>query len=64
MKKKHRDIVVNEEQYAWLVKEADDVKIIRIFKDKKVIVEESFDGDMTPSIVEAMIENYIWDNLE
>ena len=59
MKKKHRDIVVDNITYGWIV-DAMGYEL-RIFKDKKVVLNvrvEEF-TPVTPKIIEGLIREYI-----
>jgi hypothetical protein len=54
MKKKHRDITVNEVQYGWLIRYVDTVVI---YKDKKIIYEEKCNEyPITPKVIENIIK--------
>lgn len=60
-KKKFRDIVVDGVKYAWGVKSSwYSGSLLRIWKDKKVIIEEScYRGSgMKPSMVAEKIKEY------
>ena len=53
MKKKHRNITVNDQLYAWTVGFDDSFKI---WKDGKVVHTGSFEDKLTPGSVRAIIE--------
>ena len=57
MKKKHRDIVVDDVQYGWIT---DGYNRLRIFKDKKEIanytISDAYDA-VTPKLVAALIKD-------
>ena len=57
MKKKYRDIEVNGEEYAWAVQDGCDTCTLKIWKDKKVLIEDVDIADMTitPSMVKEII---------
>lgn len=54
MKKKHRDIIVNDKPYAWLVR---CFSTLVIFENKKEILELRFNNHIpiTPKVVENVI---------
>ena len=58
MKKKHRDIVVDDVQYGWMT---DGYNRLRIFKDKKEIakytISDTYDA-VTPKLVAALIKDH------
>jgi len=55
MKKKHRDITVNNIKYAWRVKINENHRVI-IYKDKKNIYEEDItELPITPKVIEKII---------
>jgi len=58
MKKKYRDIVVNNIKYAWAYSGEGDGGTLKIWKDKKVIYTENFNHDViiTPSYVSVVIK--------
>lgn len=59
MKKKHRDIVVDDQTYGWIVDHSG--YGLRIFKDKKVILTVNVEEftPVTPKIIEDLIRTYI-----
>lgn len=62
MKKKHRNIIVNEKEYAWTIKDnvdGDGNNKLKIWLNKKVIYETYIPGHtaITPSFVEKKIIN-------
>ena len=62
MKKKFRDIVVDDVKYAWQARADDDYPArIKIWKNKKVIIEGALsDGfEVTPKIISEIIEDFI-----
>lgn len=66
MKKKHRDIIVNDIQYAWTVTEADEYNRIRVFQDKKMVHEEVLPNyqEIGPRIIKEMIEDLLSKEVE
>jgi hypothetical protein len=66
MKKKYRDIIVDDILYAWTVVpvEDDGLNLIRIWLNKKIIHEETipmYDGDNKIEITPLMIAEIIGD---
>ena len=63
MKKKYRDIVVNNENHAWSVSnnnDGDRNNYITVWKDKKVIFYNHYmrgDINITPEIISELIKN-------
>ena len=63
MKKKYRDIVVNEVKYTWASGKSncdgDGSTLLTIWKDRKEIKQELINGDIqiTPFFVKNVIEN-------
>jgi len=58
MKKKFRDITVDGVEYAWLIFGHYG---LRIFKDKKVIFEETnlYGSTITPKVIETIIREFL-----
>lgn len=57
MKKKYRDITVDDVKYAWKVKTDDDCNYLVIWKDKKIIYQGDITADVTPSYVSSIIKS-------
>jgi len=59
MKKKFREIVVDGENYTWRVDSSWDVTTVKIWKDKKVIINHEVYGfdQVTPKHIAEMIKN-------
>ena len=58
MKKKHRDITVNDIQYAWTIKSSGKEKFVTIWKDKKQWFKSTFRTDsVTPKDVAELIKS-------
>jgi len=60
MKKKHRDIVVDGQQYGWMV---DGCNHVRIWKDKKVIAEYDIEyqhDSVTPRMIVGLIKDPVY----
>jgi hypothetical protein len=61
MKKKYRDIVVNNKKYCWLIQPNQDKQegdgILKIYHNKKLIYKETIESDVviTPKIVSIKI---------
>ena len=56
MKKKHRDITVDGVQYAWTLNSYGKEKYVKIWKDKKVILNQTFRQEsVTPKDIEELI---------
>ena len=59
MKKKYREITVNNKTYAWTLKSDGKEHVISIWENKKVIHNETVRCDITPSLVREIIEKKV-----
>lgn len=71
MKKKHRDIVVDGEKWAWRFRERDDYEQyqkLQVWKDKKIIYEKLYSGyswnrckayKITPGLIARFIQRFL-----
>ena len=58
MKKKHRDITVDDVQYAWTIYRSGKERIVTIFKDKKAWFTSTFRlGSVTPKDIADLIKS-------
>jgi hypothetical protein len=62
MKNKLRKFTVNNKKYIWSVIPNDDRQEsenqLKIWKDKKLIIDEMVDGNITPILVKNKISDY------
>ena len=60
MKKKHRDIVVNDITYGWTFNKSGKEYYIRIWKDKKIIHSCTVRiPEITPALIADIIKDYL-----
>ena len=60
MKKKYRDITVDDEQFAWAIQGVSN--IVKVWQDGKELCHLEFDKDLvsvTPSMVADRIRDYV-----
>ena len=59
MKKKHRDIVVDDEQFGWVLSngiDGDGINRVSVYQNKKrLFITEIHDSEVTPKIVADLI---------
>jgi hypothetical protein len=67
MKKKYREIGVGKEKFAWRIARFDEdsqEKMIRIFKDKKPILEKWVPCRHDEAITPSMVSDIIFDDIQ